>query len=174
MAVISAVIVRLVARGLQGLRSIAVPATGRRAVSSTCGFAVAATPLGPAAWDAGGGSLGAGGSAAAAPRLLVAARAARYAGVSLEALNPHPRCAGGCCPPAGISTASTGPTGPYDGPPSAYHDPCIAWALQALPYIAVAGAPGPPEREGDRSTPDSAQKFPACPVLLASERNQQQ
>ena len=55
------------------------------------------------------------------------------------AFNPHLCCADSCCPaqcpPAGISTASTWPTGQYDGPTAAY--PVLA--SQALPYTAVAG-----------------------------------
>ena len=62
-------------------------------------------------------------------------------------LNQHPRCADSCCPaqcpPAEISTASTWPTGPYDGPPSVYP----GLASQALPYAAglpgLRGADGP-------------------------------
>ena len=54
-------------------------------------------------------------------------------------LNPHARCADSCCPvqcpPAGVSTASTWLTGPYDCPPSAYP----GLATQAVPYAAVAG-----------------------------------
>ena len=65
-------------------------------------------------------------------------------GAPAWAFKPQTRCVDSCCPPTAISTASTGPTGPYDSPPSAYPSPGLA--SQALPYATMAG--GLPDLRG--------------------------